>query len=110
LDAGLQQVLFKIRWIPIKTGGFIRGYEEEEKGMDLMRLVTVEEVKPNVKYYMKSATNKMHFMETSFHNAVSWDTIMEFINTNQIYTKHGNERKVGPTERAPVRTDSPRLF
>lgn len=86
--ASSQQVLYKTVWKPHGNGGKLRHYEEEEKGSNLLRLVTEEEVKPATKYYIKDPIKPNHFYETFFDPAVSWDSILEFIHTKQIYTRN----------------------
>lgn len=104
LDAGSKQVLNKIRWKPIQNGGFIREYEPEDSGNNLLRLASPEEVVPNEKYYVVDPIKPNVFYETSFGSEVSWDTIMEFINTKRIYIK--NDIKTNAPEQATTKADA----
>lgn len=65
----------------------LREYIHEESGNDLLRLATLDEVTPNVKYYMIDPIKSNYFYETSFGSEVSWDTIQEFVDTKKIYTR-----------------------
>ena len=94
MAVGSQQVLHKIKWINLQNGGAVRAYEFEEQGHNLVRLVAPEEVKPNVKYYMKDELKPNHFNETMFHPEVSWDTILEFTSLKKIYIR---DEKPNPT-------------
>lgn len=98
LDAGSKQALHKIRWKPINNGGFIREYIPEDSGNNLLRLATIEEVVPNEKYYVVDPIKPNVFYETSFGSEVSWDTIMEFIDTKRIYIK--NDKKIDAPEQS----------
>lgn len=103
LDAGLKQVLNKIRWKSLPNGGMIREYLHEEEGPSLLRLATLEEIKPNEKYYMIDPIKSNYFYETSFGSEVSWDTITEFVNTKKIYIRDERKNQNSPSKPPPHR-------
>lgn len=79
------QILFDIVWKPTKSGGFIRDFRMGESGNNLLVPLTIEEAKPNVKYYRQDHNKKNTFYETSFHPKVEWSTIQELVKTGTIW-------------------------
>jgi hypothetical protein len=95
-------------WRPTQSGGKSRYYELEVTGPDILRLVTEEELVPNKKYYLVDPVKSNIFYETSFSPEVSWETIIEFVNTNKIFIKHGENKRT--EERPRLRVINQRLF
>jgi hypothetical protein len=88
LDDLSKQVLFKPYYKPLNSGGQIRDYMLEEKGTDLLRLVTEDEIVPSVdKFYMQDPMRSNTFYRTSFDPSVEWDSIMEFISAKKLYVR-----------------------
>jgi len=89
LDDLSKQVLFKPYYKPLNSGGQIRDYMLEEKGDDLLRLATEDEIVPSVdKFYMQDPMRSNTFYRTSFDPSVEWDSIMEFINAKKLYVRN----------------------
>jgi hypothetical protein len=60
----------------------------EEKGSDLLRLATEDEIVPSEeKFYMQDPMRSNTFYRTSFDPSVEWDSIMEFINAKKLYVR-----------------------
>ena len=88
LDDLSKQVLFKPYYKPLNSGGQIRDYMLEDKGDDLLRLATEDEIVPSVdKFYMQDPMRSNTFYRTSFDPSVEWDSIMEFINAKKLYVR-----------------------
>lgn len=85
----------------------LRYYDEEERGKKLLRLVTIEEVKPATKYYMVDPMKSNYFYETVFDPSVSWDSIMEFVNAKKIYTRDERPNKDSPSKPSLDRDKGP---
>lgn len=89
MDDLSKQVLFKPYYKPLNSGGQIRDYALEEKGSNLLRLATEEEVVPSEeKFYMQDPMRSNTFYRTSFDPSVEWDSIMEFINAKKLYVRN----------------------
>jgi hypothetical protein len=88
IPASLKQGLFKIKWKKLPQGGELREYELETSGVNLVRLASIDEVKPSTTYYVVDPIKPNVFYETSFHPEVSWDTILEFVSTKKIFIKN----------------------
>jgi hypothetical protein len=83
-----KQVLFKPYYKALNSGGQIRDYMLEEKGSDLLRLATEDEIVPSEeKFYMQDPMRSNTFYRTSFDPSVEWDSIMEFINAKKLYVR-----------------------
>ena len=88
MDDLSKQVLFKPYYKPLNSGGQIRDYMLEDKGDDLLRLATEDEIVPSVdKFYMQDPMRSNTFYRTSFDPSVEWDSIMEFINAKKLYVR-----------------------
>jgi hypothetical protein len=88
LDDLSKQVLFKPYYKPLNSGGQIRDYMLEEKGDDLLRLATEDEIVPSEdKFYMQDPMRSNTFYRTSFDPSVEWDSIMEFISAKKLYVR-----------------------
>ena len=89
LDDLSKQVLYKPYYKPLNSGGQIRDYMLEEKGSDLLRLATEDEVVPaEEKFYMQDPMRSNTFYLTSFDPSVEWDSIMEFITAKKLYVRN----------------------
>jgi hypothetical protein len=89
LDDLSKQVLYKPYYKPLNSGGQIRDYMLEEKGTDLLRLATEDEVVPvEEKFYMQDPLRSNTFYLTSFAPSVEWDSIMEFITAKKLYVRN----------------------
>lgn len=63
-------------------------YVESERGFDLLRLATEDEVRPMDIVYLKDPLNASYFRETEFYPEVSWDSILEFITVKRLYVRN----------------------
>lgn len=63
-------------------------YVECDRGFDLVRLATEDEVRPMEIVYLKDPLNASRFYETEFYPEVSWDSILEFITVKRLYVRN----------------------
>lgn len=106
LDDSSKQVLFRPVYKAANHGGQLREYQLEEKGINLLRLATEDEVVPGEdKFYMKDPLKSNIFYRTSFDPIVEWDSILEFITTKKLYVRNQkpNSHSSGkpPADRGP---------
>ena len=70
-----------------RGGGKILHYVMDKKGIDILRPVDLEEIKPFKELYAEFEMKKNEFYPIMFHSKVSWDSVTDLWKHGKLYIK-----------------------
>lgn len=85
-DSPVYQTLFKAKWIELRGGSKVLGYDKLETGIDLLRPIKLEEIQPRMLIYRRSVYKPNEYYPMFFYPGASWDTIKDEFSTGRLFT------------------------
>lgn len=79
------QIILKEYWKKLKSGGEMLEYRIDNYGVDILEQASLNDIVPDVPFYMQNPMKPYIFTPIVFHHTVNYSTIKEFHNRRCIW-------------------------